>query len=299
MRVFYIVGDGRSGSTLLESILNNIEGTISVGECFRFWERFYKAETLCGCGDKIGLCELWSKVDQQLNQKIVNYNPTRIVESIKLFNRYSRYNDITRDGADSRYLIDVIKEFYFSISVLSGCDVIIDSSKSPAWAKLLTLVPELEVSFVHLERSLPYVASSWKKKIQLPEFNDKVVFMPVKSDWAILRTWLRIKLLANNLKVNKYLFVKYEDVCNKQSSLDLIFAFLGVNAPEEGIYYNYGNHGIAGNPLRSSSSKPILITNADKSRPKNISIVTFYFFAIIERIANLLLRPIGANHKSQ
>ena len=40
MKIIYIAGDGRSGSTLLDSVLNNAEDSLSIGEFSRFWTRY-------------------------------------------------------------------------------------------------------------------------------------------------------------------------------------------------------------------------------------------------------------------
>jgi|AntDeeMinimDraft_4_1070355.scaffolds.fasta_scaffold02973_4 hypothetical protein len=40
IKIIYIAGDGRFGSTILDAVLANTENSLSNGECNRFWQRF-------------------------------------------------------------------------------------------------------------------------------------------------------------------------------------------------------------------------------------------------------------------
>ena len=287
LRIIYIVSDGRSGSTLLESILNNSEQVISVGECFRFWERFYRNETICGCSLKIAECELWAKVDNCLAAEFKDYSPREVEGIIK---KVLRYKNFHRLHEFTNTLLPLVRSFYNGIAAVSGKSIILDSSKSPSWAKLLSMIPELDVSFIHLERTLPYVASSWKKKLLLPEFTGKEVYMPVKSNLAILRTWIRVRLLARKLRHYDYLFVRYEDLCKHPDQLlHRIKQFLEIDLPSDGIYYYRPSHAIAGNPMRLAGKAEIVIKPNSKTRQDNLNRLEFYFFYFVQGLANVII----------
>jgi len=49
-RVLYILGWGRSGSTVLGNILGEIDGFFSAGELHYLWERSLVEGRACGCG---------------------------------------------------------------------------------------------------------------------------------------------------------------------------------------------------------------------------------------------------------
>jgi hypothetical protein len=57
--VLFIIGMGRSGSTVLEMLLGNIPGYFSVGETRFFWEYVQHEHDLCGCGQQFHACEYW------------------------------------------------------------------------------------------------------------------------------------------------------------------------------------------------------------------------------------------------
>lgn len=52
VRVLSIVGYTRSGSTLLDSILGELDGVFSAGELHYLWERGLLEHRTCGCGDQ-------------------------------------------------------------------------------------------------------------------------------------------------------------------------------------------------------------------------------------------------------
>ena len=54
-------------------------------------------------------------------------------------------------------------EFYHDLARVTGASVIVDSSKSPALAALLTQVPGIELHVVHLVRDLRGVVSSGRR----------------------------------------------------------------------------------------------------------------------------------------
>src|SRR5438045_2724702 len=63
--VVYIVGWGRSGSTLIGNLLNEVDGITHLGEVRRLWETVeapVPGDECCGCGDHIAKCQIWGAV---------------------------------------------------------------------------------------------------------------------------------------------------------------------------------------------------------------------------------------------
>ena len=65
--VVYIVGWGRSGSTLLTAILGELDGAFAAGELRMLWGRGAIGRRLCGCGRVIPECPIWSQVLERLD----------------------------------------------------------------------------------------------------------------------------------------------------------------------------------------------------------------------------------------
>ena len=62
----YIVGWGRSGSTLLTAVLGELDGAFAAGELRMLWGRGAIGRRLCGCGREIPECHVWSQVLERL-----------------------------------------------------------------------------------------------------------------------------------------------------------------------------------------------------------------------------------------
>ncbi len=63
VKVLYIVGFTRSGTTILANVLGELEGFFSAGEMqHHFWRVGVRRNWTCGCGQPFGECEHWSAV---------------------------------------------------------------------------------------------------------------------------------------------------------------------------------------------------------------------------------------------
>ena len=77
VRVAYIAGAGRSGSTLLAMMLGTLPGWVSVGELRHLWARGVEENQLCGCGDTVflnGGTVTQTRIDQTI--RTAASNPT-------------------------------------------------------------------------------------------------------------------------------------------------------------------------------------------------------------------------------
>ena len=62
VKILYIVGFPRSGSTLLDRLIAANGGLLSAGEVRRVWERGLLGDELCGCGQPFSACPFWTRV---------------------------------------------------------------------------------------------------------------------------------------------------------------------------------------------------------------------------------------------
>ena len=66
----YLAGSGRSGSTLLDLLLNNSEYVQSLGEVHRLNMIAKSGQDVCMCGQPIMACPFWSKVQSEAQATI-------------------------------------------------------------------------------------------------------------------------------------------------------------------------------------------------------------------------------------
>ena len=251
MKLIYIAGDGRSGSTLLEILLSTAPHSLSIGEASRFWVRYAENEAICGCGDVMGDCELWKGLTTRLgwdNRAFFNEMITG-VKNINLYRNFSKIPQFAKDPAWKSFNSNVM-DFYNGIADISNKKVLIDSSKSIGWVRYLQALDFCEIKIIHLERSLPGVANSWKKDLMLPEYPNLDRAMPKRSNFQIIKSAMKIRKQAKELTHQGAFFsLRYETLIGSlNETLNNLSDFIGaeVYVPET----IPANHGIGGNPLR-------------------------------------------------
>jgi hypothetical protein len=62
LTVLYLAGSGRSGTTLISHILDQLDGVFAGGELRYVWERGLERDDFCGCGCRFSACPFWSAV---------------------------------------------------------------------------------------------------------------------------------------------------------------------------------------------------------------------------------------------
>ena len=69
VRVVYIMGYGRSGSTVLDTVLGNVDGVESVGELANVARSGWRGEEPCACGRLARDCSFWSSVRRRWEER--------------------------------------------------------------------------------------------------------------------------------------------------------------------------------------------------------------------------------------
>ena len=64
VRVLFVGGLGRSGSTVLDLLLGDVPGVAAIGEVRHLWERGLRDNSLCACGEPFHDCPFWQRVGE-------------------------------------------------------------------------------------------------------------------------------------------------------------------------------------------------------------------------------------------
>ena len=166
-------GRGRSGSTILDTTLGELDGFFSAGELHNLWKRGLARGQACGCGKPLPSCRFWSEVLELSREHLGRPlpDPNEVVNWQDSFVRPSHTGRLlqeTRASVDPplKDYLDLLDCTYRAIADISGSQVIIDSSKRPAHAALLHLVPHISPYFVHLVRD-PRAVSYSRTRLNL------------------------------------------------------------------------------------------------------------------------------------
>lgn len=174
-RVVFLGGFGRSGTTLLERVLDQLPNVCSLGEVTHLWYRGLLRNERCGCQQPFHSCPFWQGVGQEAfggwhqvdAEKVhdlgLRVDRTRFVPSMVLRSASKSLRSRSRDYAD--YYARV----YAAAARVSGASVVVDSSKNASLAFALRNHPDIDLHIVHVVRDSRGVAYSWTKDVARPE----------------------------------------------------------------------------------------------------------------------------------
>jgi hypothetical protein len=184
-RVLFIVGKGRSGTTLLGNLIGQADGFVSVGELWRLWHDD-PAATLCGCGVELTECELWSGVidrvgiDEPMRREVLGFQNRVMAWRSAPAMLWRPFRPPGFRSALEAYG-GVMGSLYTAIAAAASAEVVVDSSKWPLDAGLLGHAPGTDGRGVHVVRDPRAVAHSWRRRKVYPGGREMPRFSPMYS----------------------------------------------------------------------------------------------------------------------
>ncbi len=264
--VLFIAGVGRSGSTLLDRLLNEVEGYCALGETARFvWQRGLKDNQLCGSGKPFREAPFWRAVFDDAFGGMDGLDPAAMVRMQQAVSRRRHVPQYLLEPLMTSSLRQALSPYtermdalYRAIVNVSGAQVLGDTSKRPLEAYILARLPSVSVSVLHLVRDARAVAHSWQRKKERTEITGETVLMPQLEPLETARWWVGRNALTHSFQVKQfpYLRVRYEDlVASPGRTIENIAAFLELQGerpefgPEKEVHLG-ANHMLSGNPMR-------------------------------------------------
>jgi hypothetical protein len=265
VRVVYIGGYTRSGSTLLDRILGSSPGAVAVGELRHIWSMGFIENRFCSCGAPFADCSFWAEVTatafpglspaevERLNRQeewLLKARHTRaLLHPANLRGRLRQARDefVATRGRLCR-----------AIAETAGASVIVDSSKNPSYGLLLSTMPALEVGTIHLIRDSRATSFSWLRLKSDPRHAGRADYFPRRAAHVSSAWWAANALLMEFISragPRRHLRVRYEDlVANPQRELTRVRTHAGLpfeqNAPGGATFVLPEHHSIGGNPVR-------------------------------------------------
>ena len=163
INIVYLLGAGRSGTTLLATLLNNHDSIKTLGEMHQFFE-FLDDDKNCSCGTSLKNCNKWKEAVSSLKS---NVNSKR-----KFVNQEEKHSKIpgllAGKTADRKYLT-IQEEVFSSIHEHRPSKWYVDSSKYIARFLLLKKSKKLNIKGIYVVRDPRGVVYSFQKKVQTPK----------------------------------------------------------------------------------------------------------------------------------
>lgn len=272
-RVLFIGGLGRSGTTIIEKLLNELPQTLSVGETVHLWERGVQDNERCGCGSPFDECDHWTRVGKAAFGGWDRIPLERVIDlrwsvdrsrRLPQMARALRTGQLTPDQSEYLgYLGDVL---HASAEVAGGAKVLLDSSKHLSTATMYALDPTIDVRLLHIVRDPRGVAYSWTKQVARPETDGLEMprYRPSRTSLRWTTDNPGYELLGRAVP---HLTLRYEDVlADPLGSLRAMAELVDLTPTEEDLSFLNGNrarfstpmHSVAGNPLRFGGEETVL-----------------------------------------
>lgn len=260
VKVLFIAGFGRSGSTLVDNALNEIPGFFSVGELMYLWDRGILKGGRCGCGVALSECLFWQPL---LYEAYGDSLALAASDALAIRDRLHFRDVFFRQRLASRARSDELTQYarhlsriYAAIKAHSGSDVVVDSSKFPAHGYVLQRVRNIDLHVLHLVRDARGVAHSRTRlKAYDPTTGRMMQTSGIVRSAALWYFWNAVTAIEWSNSA-KYMLMRYEDfIADPRAALVEIVRFLGENPGQlsfsEGTSIQLsGNHAVSGNPSR-------------------------------------------------
>jgi hypothetical protein len=280
VRVLFLGGLGRSGTTLLERLMDQHPTVAALGEVVHLWQRSLKDNELCGCGERFHDCPFWADVGDRAFGGWDRVDADRVLALRDRVDRSRRVPLVASGLASGRWKQDLreyvgyYERLYSAAAEVSACEVVLDSSKQASLPYCLATSERIDLRVVHCLRDSRAVAYSWGQEVLRPESStEEGRRMHRFSPGAAGFYWL-----LHNAEIDWYakrhgstLRVRYEDwVRAPRGSLEELCRFAGLLPSGElsgsGLEFDLGmSHTCSGNPLRFRHG-PIVLRSDDRWR---------------------------------
>ncbi len=268
--VLVLGGLGRSGSTLLERALDETSGVSALGEVLHLWERGLAEDQRCGCGEPFSACPFWRGVGAGAFGGWAEIDPAAAFEDRRVVVRNRNVIALVTGIATPAWrlrlarLVRRTSALYGAAAAVSGDQLLIDSSKHPAYAIAVRRC-RVDLRGVLVVRDPRGVAYSWGKTVVRPEIDGGTAHMPRYGVAASALRWSVYAALFEALRLLRVpiMVVRYEDLLRDprgtvarvlrfagRPDLTRSLAHLTVDSIQLGPH-----HTVAGNPMRFQTGR--------------------------------------------
>lgn len=251
LRVIYIGGAPRSGSTVLAQLLGECRGVTNLGEACRFIssKEFLSQDLPCSCGSSVRSCNFWRPLIPHIDARV----QARSSRAIRL-RHLPRLLVAHRGGGDvvdqaARQLAHVLQQ----AADAAGSRTLVDSSGHPATAWLLSQCPGIDVSLVQLIRDPRAVVASTRRRN---------AYLPPASIGTTVATWVSFNIGLELLRdrVTTFSRVIYEDFVGNPT--ETLYRLVDAGSAERVVgqlsdsdrVWLGSQHHLAGNPGKRSEA---------------------------------------------
>lgn len=262
--VVCILGQGRTGSTLLAQLLDQHTRMHAIGEVFPFRSKFVESNNLCSCGSPVNKCSFWKTIlsSPDIQARLSDLTKTENHHLMRLRHFRSLLSRLDEGAAPS--IIEAgasaLRLFTQKIRHKASGSILVDSTKTPNVA-LLYRMAGLQVKIIHLIRDSRAIMYSWRGHRGRKSFSGYRNTLKKISPLGLLRSCAEYYPYQSYSElmgrfVGNYTRVRYEDLAQEPATcLKRLFKSCKLSDQSERIVTNktanvQNAHIIGGNPSR-------------------------------------------------
>ncbi len=260
LKVIFIAGYGRSGTTLLDIALGQQSGVFAAGEITALPRHVWREREFCACRNQVDACDFWRPVidawHHHQSPDTLDAHGRRAARLEWLFDPRRLFASIVA-GKETRAYREGTSVLLHEIAAASGASVIVDSSKLPGRASSLMSIKGIEVFVVHMVRDGRGVAWSMMKPYRRSVEAGIQKELKPKPLWYTAARWFAVnlgtELVRARLPRKRSMRVRYEDfVADPEGTVRSILALVGQEyvSPDHGPEVMRPQHQIAGSRHR-------------------------------------------------
>jgi Sulfotransferase domain len=249
VKVLYLAGTARSGSTLFDRMMGRLPGVVAVGELGYIWERGILRNQECGCSQPFDLCPFWRSVGDVAFGGWDRVDAARMVDLQRRVQR-ERYlvllGEPRLSGTFRAHLdeySEVMSQLYRGIADSSGSRIIVDSMKELPYVWASAHVPGIDARMVHLVRDSRGVAYSWTKRVERGvSVGPRYLFSRHPAVSALRWLWVNSMLEVLRYRSMPTFLLRYEDlIADPRSSVVRTASFSGLPLHEDDLSFLAGD----------------------------------------------------------
>jgi len=271
VKVLFLAGKGRSGGTLLASLLGQLPGFFNIGELNRLWDWGLVSNFRCGCGLPVQECPTWHAILEQADhlldgRGIAPLSEARIDLAQASVVRWPNTLRLLRARPGEQASWDALDRYtaassavYRAIAHVTGARVVVDSSRLPIEPVALGLVPGVDVQIAQVVRDPRAVVYSWKRS-KITTDRDTGEYMPKFSASYSTTSWLARNLVVEAIRRRGPVeVVQYDAIARDPAAvLRRLADFVGEPAGAMEFLTSETatiapTHSVGGNPIRMTS----------------------------------------------
>ncbi|WP_329009852.1 sulfotransferase [Micromonospora rifamycinica] len=269
LTVLCVTGWCRNGSTIIGNVLNEVPGFFHVGELHFLWKNATGrgVNDRCGCGEPLTGCPIWSSVLPIGRPE--GTSPDAHAETV-IGRQWSRVRTrhtwrVLRRGLyddEIRAHADLMGRVYRGIAERTGARVIVDTTKIPGEAALLSHLPGIRPYYVHLVRDPRAVAHSWREPKQY------VYAMSAARSTAYWHGFNLASAAITRRHPDRSVFLRYEEfAADPTGTVDALLRLCGADPAGNPVHGRtvqlHPNHTVTGNPDRFRTGSTVIRDSDD------------------------------------